>query len=192
MAATKFEIISRSLLRIGANSITSFEDGTTESRVAAGEYEEMVKAELANHRYRFASKQSAVNKLSEVPLDEWSAYFQLPADLIVLHAVKVGGRTITYDRYEDKIAADADDGVVIDYTFRPVEAAWPPYFENLIVDRLQAVFLAAIRRDMEAAQLKHNYVDQVLLPRARSIDSQQQTTKKLPSGRLVTARRVGG
>lgn len=192
MATNKFEICTRALLRIGANPITSFEDGTTESKISAGEYDPLVNTELSNYRWRFASKQAAVNKLSAVPLDEYDAYFQLPADLLVLHAVKVGGKPIEYDRYEGKVAANADDGVVIDHTFRPTEAAWPAYFENLIVERLQAIFMAAIRRELEASQAKHTYIDQIILPRARSIDAQQQTARRVPQGRLVKARRVGG
>jgi hypothetical protein len=191
MATSKFEICSRASVRVGAKEITSFNDGTTESIVAGQEYEDLVRDELAAYRWRFATKQATLSKLVTTPADEWDYFYQIPSDMVVLQAVKVGGRTIEFDRYEDRIACNVSEGVVVDYTYRPTESLWPAYFQRVIVERMQSVFAAAVRRDTKLSEQINERVETMTLPKARSIDSQQQTTKKLKQSNLVRRRAVG-
>lgn len=187
MAITKFDICNRALGRIGANSITSFDDGTTESIVAAQEYDQLLEHILCVHPWRFASKQGVPNRLVEVPVDEFAYYFQLPPDCLQVQAVKVASRVIKFDRYDDKIACDATD-IVLDYTFKPATSKFPAHFTNLVVDWLQSIFNGAIRRDQELAERQRKVIEQATLPRAKAIDSRQQSNKQLPPSRLIAAR----
>jgi hypothetical protein len=192
MATTKFDICSRALTRCGLNPITSFEDGTTEAIVAGREYEDLVESALAGYRWGFAKKQVRPTRLTVTPEDEWDYYWQLPTDQMVsLHAVKVGGKPIEFDRYEDRIACDAEDGVVIDITFRPDERYWPAYFRDLVTEKLEAVFMKAIKRDFGAERRILVDIEQSTLPKAKATDSQQRTLSRLPSARLRTTRAVG-
>jgi hypothetical protein len=189
MSQTKFDICSRALVRVKCKPIASFDDGIAESDVAGQEYGPLVEAELAAHRWRFAAKLAALNRLSETPLERWSYYFQLPDDLLMLHAVFAGGAAVPYDRYQDRVACDAAENVVAEYAYRPPENLWPAYFVEAITTRLGAVFARALARDDDLAKRLTDECDKVLLPRARNLDSQQQTTRRLPPSRLVAARR---
>jgi hypothetical protein len=56
---------------------------------------------------------------------------------------------------------------------------------------MQSVFAAAVRRDTKLSEQINERVETMTLPKARSIDSQQQTTKKLKQSNLVRRRAVG-
>lgn len=188
MALTKYNICSRAAVRTGIAPITSFEDGTAEAIVAGDEYEDAIEYLLTLHRWRFATQQFSPTRLTEVPTDEWSYYWQIPSSTLIIHTCKSGGRTIKYDRYEDKIACDVSDGLVIDHTFRVSEARWPPYFVNLATEWMQAIFAGAVRRDFELAQSIRNTFEERTLPRARVTDSQQQTAKRISSSPFIAVR----
>jgi len=187
MANSKFDICNVALTRIGANTITSFEDGSTEAIVAGQNYDLQVEAILCMHRWRFASKQAVPNRLLAGPTDEYQYYFQIPADCLQVQAVKVASRVIEFDRYDDKIACDAME-IVLDYTFRPDESKFPAHFTNLVVQWLQSIFNASIRRDQEMADKQRGLIEQVALPRAKAIDSMQQSARRLPPARLIAVR----
>tara|TARA_R100000353_G_scaffold149288_1_gene107718 strand:+ start:54 stop:317 length:264 start_codon:yes stop_codon:yes gene_type:complete len=66
-ADTPLDICSRALILIGAEPISSFDDGTTEATVAVNMYEDVVQAALVNSRWRFATNQKIVNRLTDAP-----------------------------------------------------------------------------------------------------------------------------
>ena len=70
MATTKIDICARALVMIGV-SITSFTDGTTESTVASNLYEDTIKNILSSYRWRFASKQAQLSRLTDAPDHKW-------------------------------------------------------------------------------------------------------------------------
>ena len=123
MAITDIDICARALVLIGASPITSFDEGTTESTVAANIYEDTVRDMLSRHRWRFASGQSQLSRLVDAPNARWDAAYQLPADLILLPGVKVTDDPIAYDRYPDKIYcnANSEDLGFSDSTFQAKE-----------------------------------------------------------------------
>ena len=61
MAITKIDICARALVMIGAQPITSFTDGSTEALVANNVYEDITKASLTRHRWRFATTQATLS-----------------------------------------------------------------------------------------------------------------------------------
>ena len=56
-STTKFDICSRALTMVGANTISSFDDGTTESDVADQLYEDTLRSLLTQTRWRFSTQQ---------------------------------------------------------------------------------------------------------------------------------------
>ena len=67
MATTKVDICSTALIMIGANSITSFSDDSTEANVCNVVYEDIVKSALTRHRWRFATEQKQLSLLTASP-----------------------------------------------------------------------------------------------------------------------------
>ena len=184
------DICNRGLTFIGAEPITSFDDGTTEASVAANVYEDVVQSSLCNARWRFATNQQTLNRLTDAPTARYDLAYQQPNDTLIIHAITVNDNPIEYQIYGDMIYADTSttDTVVADYTFRQTEEFFPSYFIMAVAYGLAQVFATSIARDGSLTQTMATLADRAML-KARSVDSQQQTTRKLITGRFVQNRR---
>tara|TARA_A100001391_G_scaffold86962_4_gene57387 strand:- start:8093 stop:8686 length:594 start_codon:yes stop_codon:yes gene_type:complete len=189
-ADTPLDICSRALILIGAEPISSFDDGTTEATVAVNMYEDVVQAALVNSRWRFATNQKIVNRLTDAPTGRYDYAYQLPSDMIMLHGATVNGNLIEYQVYGDKLFADTTetDTVIVDYSFRASEVDFPSYFTLAVEFSLAIIFATSIARDASLAGLMTERAESAMA-KARSLDSQQQTTRKLETSRFLTARR---
>ena len=189
-ANTAIKICSRASLLIGGDPIQSFTDGTAEAEVANAMYEDIARASLTNTRWRFATDQATLSRLVTPPTGRWGAAYELPGDLLMLNAVTVNDDPIKYDTYGSKVYCDAgaNDIVIADYIFRANEANWAPYFTVAVEYAMAAVLAMSVARDAPLA----NALDQraqLQMARARRLDSQQQTTRKLNTSRFIAQRR---
>lgn len=189
-ANSAVDICARALILIGADPITSFDEDTTEALVASNMYEDVARASLVNSRWRFATNQAVLNLLSAAPTGRYDRAYQLPTDLLMLHAVTVQDLPIEYQIYGDKIFADGDaaDVLVADYTFRALEQNWPSYFTIAVEYALAVVFATSIARDPTLGSLMREQ-GRESMAKARSLDSQQQTARKLTTSRFIAERR---
>ena len=190
VANTPIKICSRASLLIGGDAIQSFEDGTAEASVSAAMYEDMVRNALTNTRWRFASDQAVLNRLTEAPTGRWDAAYQLPSEAIMVSAITVNELSIKFDTYGRKIFCDAvdTDEVIADYIFRADESNWPPYFTVLMEYVMAGVLAISVARDAQLAQLMEGKAE-YFMRMARTRDSQGQTTRKLNTSRFIAERR---
>ena len=107
MADSKFDICNQALVLVGANTITSFTESTTESKVASQLYESTLENLLTRCRWRFSTKQEQLSRKTNKPLGRYSAAYTLPADALVMNTVTIADNVIQYDRYQDEIFCDA-------------------------------------------------------------------------------------
>jgi len=189
-ANSDIDIASRGLILIGADPITSFTASTTESTVANAIYEDIVRTTLCSSRWRFATNQAQLNLLTNVPTGRYDTAHQLPTDMLMLHAVTISDAVIEYNIYGDKVFSDAStqDTLVADYTFRALEQDFPSYFTVALEFSLAASFALAIARDEQLSSILEQKGG-ALLQQAKTLDSQQQTTRKLVTSRFITERR---
>ena len=190
VANSDIDIASRALVLIGAEPITSFTAQTTEATVANAIYEDMVRTTLCSSRWRFATNQAELNLLTAVPTGRFDRAHQLPADLLMLHAITVNDAVVQYNVYGDKVFSDSasSDTLVADYTFRALEQDFPSYFTVALQFSLAAAFALGIARDEQLSSVLEGKGAQ-LLQQAKTLDSQQQTTRKLLTSRFITERR---
>ena len=188
-ANSAIDICSRALILVGAEPITSFVDDTSEALIAGNMYEDIARTNLTSTRWRFATNQAILNRLSDAPTGRFTAAYQLP-EYIFLHAVTVRDYQIEYNVYGNKVFCDADvsDELIADYTYRAEEVDWPSYFSVCVEYAMATVFATALIRDQSLAVLMDQQYTR-LLAKARSIDSQQQTTRKVTTSRFITNRR---
>tara|TARA_B100000212_G_scaffold337257_1_gene311805 strand:+ start:2466 stop:3059 length:594 start_codon:yes stop_codon:yes gene_type:complete len=189
-ANTPVDLCSRALILIGAEPITSFEDGTTEALVSVNMYEDVVRTSLVNTRWRFATNQAILNLLTAAPTGRYDRAYQLPSGYLMVHTATVEDNIIDYQIYGDKLFADtsSSDTVILDYTFRANELEFPSYFTIAVEYALAMVFATSIARDASLAALMEKQATNAMA-KARSLDSQQQTTRKLVTSRFITNRR---
>ena len=107
----------------------------------------------------------------------------------MLHAVTVNDNPIEYSVYGDKVFSDSatTDELIADYTFRANEKTWPSYFTLAVEYSLAIIFATSIARDSSLATLMQTQAER-MMAKARNLDSQQQTTRKLTSSRFITSR----
>ena len=189
-ANSAIDIASRALVLIGAEPITSFDSSSTEALVATNMYEDTVRAMLSTARWRFATEQSVLNQLTDVPTGRFDIAHQLPSNLLVLHGVTINDRLIEFTVYGDKVFSDSttSDTLVADFTFRADEVDFPSYFSLALQYSLASIFATSIARDDRLMQLMETKANQ-LMAKARNIDAQQQTTRKLSTSRFISNRR---
>ena len=190
VADSALDMCSRAFVLIGADTITSFDDGSTEAVVATNMYEDIVRTALCNTRWRFATNQATLNLLSDAPTGRYDRAYQLPSGYLMLHAITVNDHPIDYQVYGDKAYANttASDSLIADYTFRAGEDKFPSYFTLAVEYSLAVAFSTSIARDAAMAQ-QMMVMAQQAMAKARSLDAQQQTTRKLSTSRFVTNRR---
>jgi len=189
-ADSAIDISSRALILIGAEPITSFTDGTTESLVASSLYEDICRSALSNTRWRFASDQAVLNRLTDAPTGRYDLAYQLPSGTLIVHAITVNDSLVQYQIYGDMVFADTStqDSVIADFTFRAREEDFPSYFTVALEYSLASAFATSIARDASLMQLMTQMADRAML-KARNIDSQQQTTRTIPQTRFSAFRR---
>lgn len=188
MALSSIALSSRALLKLGADTIASFEEGTAEAEVAANLYPSTRDALLSAHPWSFASAQSVLAKLSATPVADFSAAFQLPADF--LRALSAGpsgrGRGIDYRIAERRLHANTDP-VVLSYIFRPDEFDFPPFFDQVLITRLAAEFCIPLTESTSRSESLHKLAD-LEFRRAKTIDSQQDTPGRIEDFSLLEVR----
>lgn len=189
-ANSDIDIAARALVLIGAQPITSFSSSSTEALVASNVYEDVVRTALCASRWRFATNQAVLNALTAAPTGRFDTAHQLPSDLLMLHAVTVNDLNLEYNVYGDKIYSNAttNEVVVADYTYRAGEQDFPSYFTLAVEYALAAAFALAIARDEQLATMFEKKAAQ-LMQQAKTLDSQQQTTRKLVTSRFIAERR---
>lgn len=189
MAVTSLQICQQALVVIGAQPLTSFDDGTTEAIACLNLYENTARDELSQYRWRFASNQVQLSRLVDVPSAKWDAAYQLPPECLAITTVYVNDIPIDFDRYEDNVFcnAEATEVVILEGTFRIDEQYWPPYFVQMMVYRIASQLAHSIAAQTDTSQM----LDQMAVRHsrfARNRDAQGRTAPKIDTSRLINTR----
>ena len=190
VANTPIKICSRASLLIGGDVIQSFDDGSAEATICDAMYEDMARSALTNSRWRFATDQAVLNRLTDAPTGRWSAAYQLPSESIMLIGVTVNDFPIKYDTYGSKAYCDSSDSetLIADYVFRADESDWPPYFVTAVEYMMAGVLAVSAARDSQLATLMEQKAA-YQMGQARRLHSQSQTNRKLNTSRFIAERR---
>ena len=189
-ANTPIKVCSRASVLMGGSPISSFDEGTAEAEVVDAMYEDIARAALTSTRWRFATNQQVLNRLAAAPTSRYDAAYQMPSDLLMLSTVTVNDDPIIYDTYGDKVYCDmsTNEVVIADYIYRASESSWPSYFTLAVEFQVAAMLSISIARDPSLAQMMDQQGERQMI-KARRLDSQQQTTRKLMTSRFVAQRR---
>ena len=177
---------------IGANAITSFSDDSTEATVCNVVYEDILKASLTRHRWRFATEQKQLSLLTATPTGRYTYAYQLPTspELLQLITLTVNDFVIPYERYGDKVFLDnygSSNSVICDYIFRQDESEFPPHFILALEYSLAGLFAGSIARDSGMIRQFSDMAERQYLI-AKNIDSAERTTKVLDQSRYINLR----
>ncbi len=188
MAISSIALCSRALLKIGAASITSFDEGTAEAEVAVNLYPSVRDGLLSAHPWNFATAQTTLARLSATPVADYAYAYQLPVDF--LRAMSAGpthrGRGLTYRIAEQRLHTNAED-VVLTYIFRPDETSFPPFFDQALIARLAAEFCIPLTESTSRAEVLFKLAGN-LYRDTKNTDSQQATPGRIEDFNLISVR----
>lgn len=177
--ANKVEMASNACLLLGANTISSFDEGT-EGKVATALYESTYRSVLSSFRWRFATKKAVLSRLAEVPLNEYQYQYQLPTNLITIIKGESGDN---YDIYGDKLYTNLSS-YSIDYIQRVDESLIPDYFILMFQFLLASQFAIPLTDNSTKAELYFRaYTEQYRI--AKGIDSMQRPAVAIQNNPLI-------
>jgi hypothetical protein len=188
MALSSIELCSSALVKLGAEGISSFDDGSAEARVASRLYPLTRDAVLSTHPWSFATRQIALTRLATAPVTTFNCAYQLPSDYLKALSAGGGGRGsgLVFQIVNRQLHTDAE-APVLTYVFRPSEGDFPPYFSAALVTRLAAEFCLPLTENSSRAERLMRLAEAELKV-AKLVDSQQDTPPRVEDFTLIRAR----
>lgn len=188
MSYTNISLCSKALIKIGASTIASFEEGTAEAEVAANLYPGIRDGLLSSYPWSFAVAQTQLARLENVPVADFKYAYLLPADMLRIISAGHGGRGrgLEYRIHENRLHTNLPS-VTLTYIFRPDESIFPPFFTEALVARLAAEFCLPLTESTSRAEFLSKTAE-TAIGKARSIDAQQATPSRFEDFTLVEVR----
>ena len=188
MSLSNVELCSAALVKLGAEGITSFADGTTEADVAGTLYDIIRDGLLGSHPWSFATAHDELVQLPTAPITDFEHAFELPTDFI--KALSAGdecrSRGAIYQIIGREVHTNYEE-LTLAYIKRVDEADFPPYFVSALVNRLAAEFCLPLTENASRSDLLFKLAD-TELKLAKLIDSQQDTPPRVEDFTLIEAR----
>ena len=188
MALSAIDICSRALLKVGARTISSFDEGNLEAEIAGNLYPIVRDALLSAHPWNFAIVFEDLPRLAETPKADFDAAFALPGDCLRVLSAGPRGTTrgLTYRVIGRALYTDAE-AVTISYVGRPPEDTFPAFFDMALIAQLAAEFCIPLTENTSRWEGLRQFAD-VELRRAKLIDSQEETPPRIDDFSLVQGR----
>ena len=188
MSNTAITLCSKALIKLGAKSITSFEEETAEAEVANQLYESTLQNLLASYPWRFSLTQKTLTRLTEKPISDYQYAYQLPNDCVrVLSAgqnIKSSG--LIYKIVGQKLYTNAPE-VVLNYICRPEENAFPAFFTDALISKLAAEFCLPLTESTTRTDYVRK-MSESSISAARLMDSQQNINSSFQDFSLIEVR----
>lgn len=188
MALSPIDLCSRALIKLGANSISTFEEGTAEAEVAASLYAPVRDAVLSMHPWNFAIEKESLVPLAVPPLADYDTAFALPSACLRVLSVGAEGKGsgLEYRIIGKEIHTNASK-IVVTFVGRPNEIVFPPYFDMLLISWLAAEFCIPLT-DSTSRWEGLRRIAEAELRRAKLIDAQEDTPSRLEDFSLIESR----
>lgn len=172
--AAPIEVVQAALHRIGEEEISSLDDDSSGARVAASNYEGIVRSFFARHAWTFAKQTLDLTYQGEVELGSFTHAFVYPSEVTNIRLVQyapsdsycgLGGRRLRAGEYSiesGRILTRSDTPLQVVATVRAAESAWPGDFSEAVVVRMQGLFLESLCDKPQDARLKIRDADQLM------------------------------
>ena len=141
---TDVSITNKALLFLGAETITSFADGTPQASISKQLYKEVKLSTLGMYRWSFTIKKAQLAQDNTTPVSEWTYQYSLPNDILnnvplAAYTSNTHGNSIFKD-WEINMGTDGtaklmteSQTVYIDYQRVLEEDLMPVYFTQLLI-----------------------------------------------------------
>lgn len=174
--ASQIEVVQAALHRIGEEEITSLDDNSSGARVAASNYEGIVRSFFARHAWTFAKQTLELTYQGVVELGPYTHAHVWPAEVMNIRYIMQDGVRLRSGEYaieSGRVLTRSSTALQVVATVRAEEADWPGDFAEAVVVRMQALFLESLCDKPQDARLKTRDAD-VLMRDAIIRDKRQE------------------
>lgn len=188
MTLSQVGLCSRALLKIGAQPISSFEEGTAEADIAQNLYPHVRDYLLSLYPWSFATAQDSLGRLAGAVATDYQYAYQLPTNFMRALSLgnQVSGQGYPYRLQENRLHTDASEAVLT-YIFRPEASQFPPYFSQVLMTYLASEFCLPLTESATRSEALLR-LGEKQLQQARTLDAQQQTPQSMNLNVLVEVR----
>jgi hypothetical protein len=204
--SSRESIASQALSLLGANTISSFDEGTNEANIINDHYDQFIRNMFSLYPWSFATKKVTLEQYATDPLNEYKFQYVRPDQALyifkIFDSISYYADTIVdFDILEDLILCNYDNPVVAQYSVYKEENLWPGYFAEFAVNALAATIAIPVTHNAELASLYDTkaFGDQRsvrkggLFARAVGADSRQKPPIALRGNPIISSRyRNGG
>lgn len=186
--AAPVELIQAALSRIGSVSLTSLEDDSMEARVANLNYEGLARKRLSMGPWTFASRPVFLVRAGERNVGRLRFAYQIPPESI--HVLWVGLGETRAQRWsidQGHVLLDSDQPWEARIAVRAPESDWSAAFSEAFIVELEALFMAALQRMPQEAQMRAREADRLFRIALAGDDRQQTGVQHLRPGPLAQA-----
>lgn len=185
---SKVTIASSALILLGADTIASFDEDTTESKIVSHLYENILLSCLTETRWRFATKFQNLAQLTTPTTinnaEDYKYIYILPTDFQEL--ISINDTITDYEIRERNIHCNYSK-VKLKYIYRPQEQNFPAYFVKYLAYALAAEISIPITEDDKKLQIFTNLANESLR-KAKYIDASSNPNRDIISSPYVQVR----
>lgn len=177
------QLASNALLLLGHEPIAAFDEPTAGAQIASNLYDQSYKFILSQHRWRFATKQAVLARLTAEPTDVFKYQFQLPVDMLYLiRAINAHH----YEIYGDKLYCN-QQAVNIEYVYNISSDRLPSYYAKAFEFYLASQFAIPVTGDIDKASYFSQQYEKAMV-KAKYLDSSQRPNDAFTDNPYVDAR----
>ncbi len=183
---TDINICSRALNAIGAESISSFSEGTTEAKVANNKYQTCKQKLLAIYPWTFNRIEAYIPKITTNEHYAFKNIFEKPKDFLTARYLRENNQKIDFIFVKGKINTDAEKPILV-YSADCSESDMPPYFVSLLIDLCARDFLIPVTgKNDDYAQFDKIYQNSLI--EARHVDAKSKSPSVIDTSLLIGVR----
>lgn len=151
---TDIEIISQASILCGRQGFNSVDAGGSFAQDGSALYQTLVTAELGSNRWRFAQAFQAMGVLTTLTpsFDNWSYYWEMPADLLMLFRIDP---MVNYAVFGNRVLTNTNQSLTVIYAKSVPVSKWPATFSMYIIYKLASVMAISVTNsDRMVARIK--------------------------------------
>jgi len=188
MSFTNIELCTRALIRLGANPISAFDDGSAEAEIAYALYGSTKNALLSSYPWSFATKQVLLEESNNNPLADYTYAYDLPVD--ILRAISAGsgnrGRGIHYKILNGALHSNYRN-IILTYIAEISETDFPAFFSSVLITKLASEFSIPVTESTSRTEMLYNLAEKEI-EKAQQVDAQQDSPNRLENFTLIDVR----
>lgn len=200
MASSPVDVCNIALKRLGANPIVDFTDGSQEASLCSSLYQTTVDRALREHEWNFAQIRVELARRDTTPSFGFNYEYTLPTKPLCLKINETDPNDAEYDientidsagEIKGKVLRTDESTLRVRYTARIEDVSlWDASFTDYIALSLAVQMVTPLNENSALLRLLGQEAANAL-QHARSVDSQEGSTKQASISLLVDVRRHG-